>query len=66
MKINYDWLADSMYIAYQNKKVAFSRENWDWAVFDFDEFWWLVWIELIWVKRLFSKKQIKDSNLMIS
>lgn len=60
MKINYDKLADSMYIQYQNKKVSFSKDNWSWAIFDFDEFWWLVWIEIIWVKNIFSRKQQRE------
>ena len=55
MKINYDEIADAMYISYQDKKISFSKDNWNWSIFDFDEFWWLVWIELIWVKSIFSK-----------
>jgi uncharacterized protein YuzE len=60
MKISYDKLADSMYIKYQDKQVSFSKDNWEWAVFDFDEFGWLVWIELIWVKDIFTKREQSD------
>ena len=60
MKVNYDALADSMYIKYQDKKVAFSKDNWDWSIFDFDEFGWIIWVEIIWVKNIFSQKDKKE------
>jgi uncharacterized protein YuzE len=63
MKVNYDVLADSMYIKYQDKKVSFSKDNWDWSVFDFDEFGWIIWVEIIWVKSLFSQKEQKELML---
>lgn len=61
MKVTYDKLADCMYISYQDKKVAFSRDNWDWSIFDFDDFGWLVWIEVIWVSNILqNQKEAKD------
>jgi len=66
MKVNYDNIADSMYIWYQDKKVAFSKDNWDWNIFDFDEFWWLVWVEIIWIKSIFKQTKQKDLEMVLA
>jgi len=66
MKVNYDNIADSMYIWYQDKKVVFSKDNWDWNIFDFDEFWWLVWVEIIWIKSIFKQTKQKDLEMVLA
>lgn len=57
MKIEYDRVADAMYMRYTNEPVTETREASEWIV-DFDISGNLVGIEILWVKNVFSENNI--------
>ncbi len=61
MKIEYDNIADAMYIRYSRNKIISTKESDQWIV-DYDSNGDVVGIEMLWVKSLFEKNNI-DINL---
>ena len=57
MKIDYDNIADAMYIRYSNEKVEKTVEVGE-AITDFDIDGNIIWIEMIWVKSIFENNNI--------
>jgi len=60
MKINYDEIADAIYIKYTDKWISYTKDS-DAGIIDYDNNWNVVWIEMIWVKELFNKNNVNIS-----
>jgi len=57
MKIEYDRVADAMYMRYTSEPIIETRESAEWIV-DFDASGNVVGIEILWVKNVFSENNI--------
>jgi len=60
MKIDYDEIADAIYIKYTNNRISYTKDSDAWII-DYDNDWNVVWIEMIWVKELFNKNNVNIS-----
>lgn len=57
MKIEYDRVADAMYMRYTNKPVKETRESAE-GIVDYDRDWNVVGIEILGVEKIFSQSNI--------
>jgi len=61
MKIDYDEIADAIYIKYTDNSISCTKDSDAWII-DYDNDWNVVWIEMIWVKELFNKNNVNISH----
>jgi uncharacterized protein YuzE len=61
MKIDYDEIADALYIKYTNNWISYTKDSDAWII-DYDNNGNVVWIEMIWVKELFNRNNVKISS----